>query len=45
MKAEHHEIEPTETGFEYGVMHKYNIITTSENIQYFIEPQFKLLKK
>lgn len=39
------EIEQTETGFEYGIMHKYNIISSGDNIQYIIKPNFNYTDK
>lgn len=33
-------IEETTTGFEYGVMFKYNIISSAKNIQYQITSEF-----
>ena len=34
------EVNITETNFEYGVMFKYNIISSADNIQYKITSEF-----
>ena len=34
------EVSKTETDFEYGVVFKYNIISSTDNIQYKITSEF-----
>jgi hypothetical protein len=36
------DFEQTTTGFEYGVLHKYNVISSAKNIQYKIKWDFTI---